>query len=207
MFWTGSDESGKGDYFGPLVVVAFCCCENDVDTLKSIGIKDSKLLTDKKIIEIAAKIISCYSNNFHKCIFMPEQYNILYAKFKKNNKKLNEMLAWIHSVAISELMQKMSFSKIIIDKFGDEKLISSYINKKLHPNSNIEIEIITKAESDIAVATASVLARYYYINAMDFLSNEYDIKLLKGASNVVKELVRTIDMADRHKLVKMHFKC
>ncbi|MCL1827588.1 MAG: ribonuclease HIII, partial [Candidatus Cloacimonetes bacterium] len=180
----GSDESGKGDYFGPLVAVCFVCNKHDALILQKYGVKDSKLLTDEKITILGEKIFLDFKGKYQYLILMPEKYNELYPKFSTKKPGLNEMLAWMHSKTIGDLYGRHSFQKVIIDKFANEKLISFYVKK----TCEADLEIVTKAESNIPVAVASILARYLYVKKMDELSEKYHIKLLKGASLQVKAL-------------------
>ena len=198
----GSDESGKGDYFGPLVVVAFVCNKYDSIKLNKYGVKDSKLLTDDKITLLGEKIFLDFKGKYQYIILMPEKYNSLYAKFSIKKPGLNEMLAWLHSRVISDLYERHKFDKVIIDKFANEGLITYYVSKKC----DAKLSIITKAESNTSVAVASILARYLYIKKMDELSETYGVKLLKGASLKVKELRDSLNSDVLPFLVKMHFK-
>ena len=198
----GSDESGKGDYFGPLVVVAFVCGDRDIPRLKKYGVKDSKLLSDEKIIQLGEKIFLDFKGRYQYIVLKPEKYNELYEKFSTHKPGLNEMLAWLHSCAISDLYSRHRFDKVIIDKFANEQLISYYVSKKC----DVKMQIMTKAESNISVAVASILARYLYIKKMEELSENYSVKLLKGASQQVKELRDSIPQEQLPFLIKMHFK-
>jgi ribonuclease HIII len=112
------------------------------------------------------------------------------------------MLAWLHSRVISDLYQKHKFQSVTIDKFADEKLIRFYVSK----TCDAELKIVTKAESDIVVAAASIIARYLYVKKMDELSMIFKIRLLKGASLKVKEQKKSINPELLPFLAKMHFK-
>jgi ribonuclease HIII len=200
--WAGSDESGKGDYFGPLVVAAFVC-DKDIQTrLNKYGVKDSKLLDEETLLRIAEKVLLEFHGNYQYFVLLPEKYNELYPKFSVKKPGLNEMLAWMHSKVIGDLHSRHRFQKVIIDKFANEKLIKSFVNK----TCDVELEIITRAESYKAVATASIIARYLYLKNLKELSNKYGIKLLKGASLKVQELRRGIDKEILPFMCKMHFK-
>jgi len=200
--WAGSDESGKGDYFGPLVVAAFACDRQIVDRLIKCGVKDSKLFNDDSLSALAEKLLLEYHGRYQYIVLMPEKYNELYKKFSVNKPGLNEMLAWLHSRVIGDLYSKHKFENVIIDKFANEKLIRGFVSK----NCDAELKIITKAESDIAVATASIIARFLYLKKMDELSEQYGVKLLKGASLKVKAYKKGINKELLPFLAKMHFK-
>ena len=201
-YLAGSDESGKGDYFGPLVTVAFTCSKEDINKLKQYGVKDSKLLNDEKITIIAKNIINDFKDNYESLILMPELYNKVYKEFSSLKNGLNELLAWSHSQVIGNLYKKHQFEIVTIDKFAKEKVIEFYVKKECQ----VKMNIVTKAESDIVVATASVIARYFYIKLLKYLSEKYNVALLKGASNKVKEQKRNIDKNILPFICKLHFK-
>jgi len=205
MLTAGSDESGKGDYFGPLVVAAFACTEGDEQTLLELGVKDSKKLTDKKIANIAAHLLTNHLSQCQYMVLAPEQYNVLYKKFSIKKPGLNEMLATMHAKVLGDLYQRQPFSKLVIDKFANEKMIRNYLQQKLLIQS-IDIEIFTGAESNIAVACASIIARHLFVQELDKLSEKYQVNLLKGASAQVKALRASIDPEILPYVVKMHFK-
>lgn len=203
--WAGSDESGKGDYFGPLTVVAFACNKSSAEKLQKMGVQDSKKMKDEQIVNIAKKVFVDFKGYYNYFILMPEQYNKLYEKFTLSGQKLNEMLAWLHSRVLGDLYQKHKFECAVIDKFANEKVISRYVSK----SCDCKLDIRPYAEEDIAVATASVLARYLFISKMEELSKQFNIKILKGASTKVKQLRNDIISNDANILpfiAKMHFK-
>ena len=203
--WAGSDESGKGDYFGPLVVATFVCHKSEVGRLTEMGVKDSKKLTDIKLKSIAEALIKGFRGRFQYLALMPVKYNELYQKFSVRKPGLNEMLAWMHSKVIDELYQREKFDYVLIDKFANDGLIRYYLNKNSDLTNDM-IKIETKAEVDTAVACASIIARYLYLKNMDELSEKFGFKLLKGASKQVQALRRAIPIDIQPQLVKMHFK-
>ena len=200
--YAGSDESGKGDYFGPLVVAAFTCQKDQIYKLQMFGVKDSKLLTDEKINMLAEKILLDFQGHYEYIVLKPEKYNELYPKFSAKKPGLNEMLAWMHSKVIGNLHKRHHFSNVIIDKFANEKLIKYYVGKEC----SVDMKIVTRAESDTMVAVASIIARFLYIKNLKDLSNLYKIQLLKGASGKVKELRNRINPEILPFVCKMHFK-
>jgi ribonuclease HIII len=201
----GIDESGKGDFFGPLVVAAVYVDNESVNTLERLGVKDSKLIkNDNKILEIAQKIRSTVNGNFTFVAMGPEAYNRIYNKFKN----LNKLLAWGHARTLENLLEKdVKCDWALSDKFGDEKLI---INTLFEKGKKIELRQQTKAESDIAVAAASILARAEFVSRMKRLEQEYNVKLPKGAgANVSKAavcIVKEKGTATLQLVSKTHFK-
>ncbi|MBC8385638.1 MAG: ribonuclease HIII [Candidatus Cloacimonetes bacterium] len=182
-YWIGTDESGKGDFFGPLVVCGFIASKQIVEKLSEFGIKDSKLLKDDEIEKIAKKIYANFPKNIETIVLNPSKYNELYSEFRKQGKKLNELLSWMHARVILNMKKKNNFEGAVVDKFAsDRTLIASLKGLK-------EISLIhkTKAESDPAVAAASIIARYNFLKKIKDLSRSYQIDFPKGASNHVLE--------------------
>ncbi len=197
----GVDESGKGDFFGPLCVSAVLLNENQAQYLKDLGIKDSKKLDDKKILSLALEI---RKNSIYNTIHItPKKYNELYDKFKN----LNKMLAWGHSTVIENVLAQKSADFAICDKFGDEKFILSMLKEK---GRQIQIIQETKAEADTAVAAASILARAEYVSQMGKLCSYYEMNFPKGASDKViqagHEFVSKFGIQEMRSVCKAHFK-
>lgn len=197
----GVDESGKGDFFGPLVIAGVMVDESNIEVLKKAGVKDCKVVDDKNIYKLAALI----KNN---CVFSvitinPSKYNELYAKLKN----LNLLLAWGHARAIENILEKKDCGYALSDKFGDEKLIQ---NALLNRGKKIHLEQRCKAESDIAVAAASILARAQFLSGISELSVKYGIEIPKGASEKVILAAKSISARytkdELKNTSKIHFK-
>jgi ribonuclease HIII len=203
----GTDESGKGDYFGPMVIAGIWVDEPIKAKLEAMGIKDSKLLSDNRCRELAAKIRATCNGKFVEVELQPEKYNELYDQFKKEGKNLNHLLAWGHARAIESLLEKNPCTHAVADQFGDEKLI---ISKLMEKGKRLELIQTPKGERYIAVAAASVLARDRFLTRMDKLSQEYTIALPKGASEAVIQPARQIidkkGSAELKKVAKLHHK-
>ncbi len=199
--YIGSDESGKGDVFGPLVTTAFYVDAKAKLRLAQLGVRDSKDLSESQITEIAKKIRLEFSNNFETVPLFPEKYNELYNKF--NN--LNALLVWTHSKAISNILEKNPCKNIIVDKFSNREL---NIRNSTSDN-NIDILQITKAERYIGVAAASIIARDTF-NKWFFKAKNIYLELPKGASNGVEDMVKYFlkkySIDELEKVSKMHFK-
>ena len=200
MKWAGVDEAGKGDYFGYLVIAGVLVDEEKGKKLRELGVKDSKLLSDSSVTRMATRIKHICRHEVVK--ISPEKYNILYKKFKS----LNKLLAWGHSRVIENLLQKNDIDLIITDKFGDE----NFLKKTLFDNGKkAKIEQRIRAESDIAVAAASILARAEFLKTLKRLSMEVGFSLPKGATHVeepAKELVHKYDEKILDFVAKKHFK-
>ncbi|MDA3861441.1 MAG: ribonuclease HIII [Melioribacteraceae bacterium] len=199
--YIGSDESGKGDVFGPLITTAFYVDEKVKQRLAQLGVRDSKDLSESQITEIAKKLRSEFPNNFETIPLFPEKYNELYAKF--NN--LNALLIWTHSKAISNLLDKFKCQNIIVDKFSNRAL---NITSKNY-DSKVDVLQITKGERFIGVAAASIIARDTF-NKWFLKIKETYLDLPKGASNgvedIVKFFIKKYSAEELSKVSKIHFK-
>lgn len=118
----GSDETGKGEWFGPLVIVATALTPDEILDLRKLGVRDSKTIKKSQIMKLAETIMH---KDFvrHSLILRPQKYNELYNNFKNEKKNLNDMMAWAHSVVIQETLKQIEFkkAKVVIDKFDFEK--------------------------------------------------------------------------------------
>lgn len=201
----GIDESGKGDFFGPLVIASAYVDLNIVEELTELGVKDSKLISsDQKALSLAAEIRKVLKGKFALIQIRPEVYN----KFHLKTGNTNIILAWGHARAIENLLDKVpDCPRAVADQFGPEHRIKSALFKK---GQAIELEQRTKAESDPAVAAASILARAGFLTGLRDLSAEVDADIPKGASAQVRaravELVHTHGPEILHRMVKLHFK-
>ncbi len=201
--YIGTDESGKGDYFGPLVIAAVFTDPSLSKKLKEIGVRDSKELTDESISIIAAKIKKLDGCVFDVIVISPEKYNILYGKMGN----LNKLLGWAHAKAIENVLNVKISPEAISDKFGNEKYIHSSLQEK---GKEIKLHQVTKAEKFTAVAAASILARDSFIKWFYRVKKQMNIQLPKGASQKVEEKAKYIKNQLGNevlgKLVKLHFK-
>lgn len=197
--WIGTDESGKGDYFGPLIIASVLVDEKNQKLFEDLELKDSKKLTDEKISKLAVQIKN--NSTFAVVTITPAKYNELYKKF--NN--LNKMLAWGHARAIENILEKTSCPNAISDKFGNESLIKNALLK-----SGREINLVqqVRAERDLAVAAASIVARDEFVKRIAKLSQEYGLNLPKGASDRVVEQARIAKNRNipLENIAKLHFK-
>lgn len=197
----GVDESGKGDFFGPLCIAGVLVDERAAELFIDLGIKDSKKITDKKILELEPKI---KANAPHTIIAISnKKYNELYG----NIKNLNKLLAWGHARAIENILEKNDCEYALSDQFGDESLIKSALMKK---GQAIRLEQMVRAESDVAVAAASILARAAFVHKIAAMEAEFGIKFPKGCAAQVKDAAKIfIEKFGRQRLdevCKTHFK-
>ena len=201
----GVDESGKGDFFGPLCIAGVYADEVTGPKLRAIGCCDSKLIkSSKKIMELSAGIREIAGNGWTAVVIGPESYNRLYAKFGN----LNRLLAWGHARVIENLLEKVpACPRMLSDKFADERLIRRAL---LTRGREIRLDQRTKAESDVAVAAASILSREQFLRGMAKLEAEFGIELPRGAGPQVKaagrSLMERFGASVFERCAKTHFK-
>ncbi len=202
----GMDESGKGDFFGPLVVAAvYVPDESAAVELMKYGVKDSKMIkNDQTILSIASKIRTLLGNRMGMVTIGPEAYNRIYHAFGS----LNRLLAWGHARALENLLNNVpECTSALADQFGDEHLILNALNEK---GRQIRLDQRTKAESDIAVAAASIMARAQFVRMMEKLGSEQGVTLPKGAGPAVDEIAAQLFQKGGAellgKMAKMHFR-
>ncbi|MCX7973581.1 MAG: ribonuclease HIII [Candidatus Aminicenantes bacterium] len=197
----GTDESGKGDYFGPLVVAGIYLPEGQDEVLRELGVRDSKRISDQKVKELASIIKKGYVQA--TVTIGPARYNELYERMRN----LNRLLAWAHARVIEDLLSQVPCSLVITDQFGDEFYIRQALMKL---GQKVELIQRVKAEEDVAVAAASILARAEFLNRLEKLSQEVGLELPKGSSPLAEkigfELVSRFGQDILNKVAKKHFK-
>jgi ribonuclease HIII len=201
--YIGTDESGKGDYFGPLVVAGAYLTPETGKYLKSLGIRDSKELSDSQIKQLAAEIKNVKEIVFDVVLISPEKYNQLYERMGN----LNRLMGWAHSRVIENLLVKCDAGEVISDKFGNEKIILDALQQR---GRSINLTQLTKAEKFTAVAAASILARESVVKWFKVQSKKFKLEIPKGSSTEVegaaKYLFKKHGEEVIKKLVKFHFK-
>jgi ribonuclease HIII len=206
----GVDESGKGDFFGPLCVAGVYINEAVVRSWRDAGVRDSKTISSdkrmKELAELIRKTPGCVST------VVPignEAYNRLYAKMRS----VNSMLAWGHARVIENLMllkHQMNPAPIraISDQFASKKEVVSKALMSL--GKGIELIQKHKAEADLAVAAASILARHEFVTRLGEMGQRFGMELPKGASAAVdaaaKEFIAKRGIEELPKVAKMHFR-
>ncbi len=202
----GSDEVGTGDFFGPITVVAAYVRKEDIPLLKELGVRDSKDLNDEKIIAIAKVIKDVVP--FSLMTLKNEKYNQLQASGMSQGK----MKALLHNQAILKVLEKISPVKpdaILIDQFVQESTYFQHVkNQKAVARENVYFS--TKAEGlHLAVAAASILARYAFVQYFDKLSEAAGFRIPKGAGAQVDEAAAKLILKKGRdvlpQFVKLHF--
>ncbi len=177
----GIDESGKGDFFGPLVVAGAYTDRDSARTLLDAGVMDSKKIADPKIKKLASLIRKTPGLDHEVIMIGPEKYNELYKKIGN----LNKLLAWGHAAVIEKLCAKRpDCQRALSDQFANPSRLRSALGKN---GREIQLQQRTKAESDITVAAASILARDKFVWWIEQASVKYGLTVPKGASSTVRE--------------------
>lgn len=204
--WLGTDEAGKGDYFGPLVVGGFLSDWDVAKELESMGIRESKGLTKGRVLGLSRLLWGKFKKRCAVVELRPERYNQLYEDFRGEGGKLNRLLGWAHARVIQDFGDTSSVKTVVIDRFGNPENITRYLKKM----SNVELLFRARAESNPAVAAASILAKARFLERLDKLSDEVDLELPPGAgAQVIKaahKLVEKHGPDALSRVAKLHFK-
>lgn len=201
----GVDESGKGDLFGPLVIAGVYLDGTVARQLRASGVMDSKRISsDDRIAKLAAEIRKVPGLVWEVISIHPERYNELYAKMGN----LNRLLAWGHAKVIENLLERVpDCPRAISDQFANPTVLQRAMQQR---GRDIELVQRTKAESDPAVAAASILARDAFVGWLKSQGQRFGIELPKGASDLVtqtaEELVSKQGPGLLQMLCKMHFR-
>ncbi len=201
----GVDESGKGDFFGPLVIASAYTDSTLVKPMQEIGVRDSKAISsDARALDIAKALRELLRGRFSLVAIGPRKYNELYTRIRN----VNSILSWGHARAIENLLEKVpSCTRAVSDQFGSKEQVKRALMQK---GRKIELVQMHKAESDIAVAAASILAREAFLLGLRKLGEQYGVKLPKGASDLVQ--TAAVSAIEKHspavllETAKCHFK-
>lgn len=222
--WIGTDEAGKGDYFGPLVVAGVYIDAACREELSTSGIADGKTLSNRRIRDLAELMCSRYEQHIVVVKKMPALYNALYDDFRKRGQNLNHLLASLHAEAIHTLATQVGAKHVLVDRFSKNDLITGQLTQRIndepHPQYSVgipkhaslgieEIIQVPKAERDIAVAAASIIARDTFLRGMEALSEKYEMRLPRGAYQVIdtgRKFIRLHGSQALGDVAKLHFR-
>lgn len=201
----GVDESGKGDFFGPLVIAGVYADLEVTRALQQMGVMDSKRISgDARIETLAREMRTIPGLVFDVIVMGPERYNALYLKFGN----LNKLLAWGHARVIENLLERVPHCpRALSDQFANPRVLQNALQAR---GKSILLEQRTKAESDPAVAAASIFARQGFVHWLKETGTNLGVELPKGASPAVKVAARTVSArhgpAMLERVAKMHFR-
>jgi ribonuclease HIII len=205
--WIGTDESGKGDCFGPLVVAGVMVDAEVAAQLNKMGVKDSKLLTDARIAQLASEIRKICERRYFELELLPAKYNALYLQLQAEGKNLNHLLAWGHARVLEELLDIAPCRFALADQFANKK----YIEERLFAKGRtIMLKQAHRAEQNVAVAAASILARDRFVARLGHMQAKYGTDFPKGASAAVaaaaQKFIDAYGQTALSDVAKLHFK-
>lgn len=201
----GTDEVGVGDFFGPLVVAATYVTPENLNLIEKLGIKDSKKLTDTKILEIGPIVEKYFLHEV--CLCSPKKL----VDLKNNGWNMHKIMANLHNTAQNNLLSKIKVNpstKIYIDEFSNENLYFKYL---VTNKPNLPIHFETKGESLYpSVACSSVLARYHFLKIWEKMNEYFKTEIPKGAGEevdkTVQKLLKKYSLKDLKPYMKTFFR-
>ena len=204
--WAGSDESGKGDFIGPLVVAAVICDEKSAAQLFNLGVKDCKTVSDKDVLKLRSEIEKT-ALAASVLALTPKMYNYRYSQIKAAGQNLNHLLSSGHAAALCAALAKCpQCNYALVDRFAANNNIRGMVNAKF---PQVNVVQMPKAEADIAVAAASVLARAEFLRIMSELEAQAGMPLPKGggaaATDCARMLAQKLGKNALGNFVKLHF--
>ena len=204
--WAGSDESGKGDFIGPLVVAAVICNEKSAAQMFNLGVKDCKTVSDKDVLKLRAEIEKT-ALAASVLALTPKMYNYRYSQIKVAGQNLNHLLSSGHAAALCAALAKCpQCNYALVDRFAVNNNIRGMVNAKF---PQVNVVQMPKAEADIAVAAASVLARAEFLRIMAELEAQAGMPLPKGggpvATDCARMLAQKLGKNALNNFVKLHF--
>jgi ribonuclease HIII len=201
----GLDESGKGDFFGPVVAATVIADKPAIEAWRKAGVQDSKKITEARILELDRLIRNTPGAVVRSFKLGMPKYNELMAKPRAN---LNLLLAWEHAIALTDALAVKPVKWGLLDQFTEQPLVQRELKKR--GVEGFELQMRTKAESDPVVAAASVVARAEFVREMGQLSKKFGAKLQKGAGPLVKEqamqIIQQFGAKALGDFAKLHFR-
>jgi ribonuclease HIII len=201
----GLDESGKGDFFGPVVAATVIADRAAIESWIKAGAKDSKKIAESQILRLDKLIRNTPGAVVETVYCSMPKYNELMARPRAN---LNLLLAWQHGLALITALKQKPVARGLLDQFSEQPLVQRELKRK--GVEDFRLEMRTKAEADPVVAAASICARAEYVRIMQKLSERFGAPLQKGASAAVKtqahEIIRRFGVRALGDFAKLHFR-
>ena len=198
----GSDEAGKGDTFGALVVCAVAVPAGSAEMLLASRVADSKSLNDDLIRTLAPWLKENFP--FALRVLPPTDYNQRWIKAGSN---VNKLLTELHTECLHELHQKCGFQMAVVDRFSPSSPVSTRLRAMI---PGLTVHEVPRAESHAAVAAASVIARDAFIGNMVELSEKWAMDLPLGSGSPVppamRRFVQLHSPGEMRQVAKIHFK-
>ncbi|MBL9201270.1 MAG: ribonuclease HIII [Opitutaceae bacterium] len=201
----GLDESGKGDFFGPVVAATVIAERGAIEAWRKAGVQDSKKIAEMQIFKLEDIIRNTEGAVVRTCFCGMPKYNELMSRPGAN---LNRLLAWQHATALEQALAAKRVPWGLLDQFSEQPLVQRELAKK--GVKDFELRMRTKAESDPVVAAASVIARAEFQRQMVLLGKKLGAKLQKGAGPLVKtqgsEIIAKFGARALGEFAKLHFR-
>ena len=201
----GLDESGKGDFFGPVIAATVIADPPAIEAWIKAGVKDSKAIADTQIMKLDKIIRGTAGVEVKTCFCGMPKYNQIMAR---PHASLNRLLAWLHATALTQALAGKTVPWGLLDQFTDQPLVQRELKKM--GSTGFELRMRTRAEEDPVVAAASVIARAEFLRQMHALSLKFGDKLQKGAGPQVKvqaaEIIRKFGARSLGDFAKLHFR-
>lgn len=201
----GLDESGKGDFFGPVIAATVIADRPAIEGWIKAGVKDSKAIAELQIIKLDKLIRETPGVIVRTCFCGMPKYNELMSRPGAN---LNRLLAWEHATALEQSLVSKRVPWGLLDQFTEQPLVQRELAKK--GVKDFDLRMRTKAEEDPVVAAASVVARAEFVRQMHLLSKKFGGKLQKGAGPLVKqqalEIINKFGARSLGEFAKLHFR-
>ncbi len=201
----GLDESGKGDFFGPVVAATVIADRAATESWIKAGVKDSKRIAELQIFKLDELIRGTSGAVVRTCFCGMPKYNELMAR---PNANLNRLLAWQHATALEQALVAKRVPWGLLDQFSEQPLTQRELARK--GVTEFELKMRTKAEEDPVVAAASIVARAEFQRQMVTLSKRFGARLQKGAGPLVKEqakeIIQKFGARSLGEFAKLHFR-
>jgi ribonuclease HIII len=201
----GLDESGKGDFFGPVVAATVIADKPAIEAWIKAGVKDSKKIAESQILELDKLIRGTSGVSFATCLCGMAKYNLIMLRPGAN---LNKLLAWQHATALTQALARKPAPRGLLDQFTKQPLVQRELSKM--GVKDFKLDMRTKAEEDPVVAAASVVARAEFVRQMNGLSRQFGERLQKGAGPLAKaqgaKIVETLGARALGTFAKLHFR-
>jgi ribonuclease HIII len=201
----GLDESGKGDFFGPVVAATVIAQKPMIEAWRAAGAQDSKKMAESQIIKLDRLIRETHGAVVKTCLCGMTKYNELMAR---PNANLNRLLAWQHATALEQALAERRVPWGLLDQFTKQPLVQRELARK--GVKDFDLRMRTKAEEDPVVAAASIVARAEFVRQMHTLSKRFGAKLQKGAGPLVKvqaaQIIERFGVLALGDFAKLHFR-
>ena len=201
----GLDESGKGDFFGPVIAATVIADKSAIEAWRKEGVQDSKKIAETQIMRLDKLIRETHGAVARVCFCGMPKYNDLMSRPGAN---LNRLLAWQHATALEQALTVKRVPRGLLDQFSKTPLVQRELAKK--GVKDFDLAMRTKAEEDPVVAAASIVARAEFVRQMHLLSKKFGAKLQKGAGPLVKEqahqIIQKFGARSLGEFAKLHFR-